>query len=60
MHFCHEMDAESPRNRFCTAASCLALATTQLAYEPRMSVVCAISNKIARGRWEMGGVVQKE
>src|SRR5216684_4644131 len=37
--FRHEMIAESPRNRSCAAASRLALAIPQLAYERRMSVI---------------------
>src|SRR5260370_8685465 len=50
--FRHEMIAESPRNRSCTAASRLARAIPQLAYEPRMSAVTR--------RWGLGGSKRNE
>src|SRR5580704_19325633 len=52
--------AESPRNRFRTAASRLAVAIARIAYEPRMSAPGAsFENEDALGRWGMGGVSQR-
>src|SRR6202035_4388252 len=51
--------AESPRNRFRTAASRLAVAIARIAYEPRMSAPGALSKRSRIGRWGMGGVSQR-
>src|SRR5216684_2197186 len=55
--FRHEMIAESPRNRSCTAASRLALAIPQLAYERRMSAVARRRGLGVSKRNEYGPVV---
>src|SRR5260370_11749076 len=55
--FRHEMIAESPRNRSCTAAPRLALAIPQLAYERRMSALTRRRGLGVSKRNEYGPVV---
>src|SRR5260370_15416472 len=55
--FRHEMIAESPRNRSCTAAPRLALAIPQLAYERRMSAITSRRGLGVSKRNEYGPVV---
>ena len=50
--------AESPPNRSCAAASRLALATSRIAYEIRMSAAGALLGGGAHGRWERGCVTE--